>query len=208
MKTFLMGVVASLVLGCGCTQDLESPESEEVVELTDDTQSEEEVEEAEPSPITWEDCGGALGEHACDFTFKDQTDTEWSLYDHYGEIIVLDFSVVWCGPCQSAATNVAAHMNEYADDGVVWVTVLLQDATGDSVSLDDVQSWASTYNIPLTSPVLQGDYSVVDLSAVDGYPVSSYPTIVVVDREMVIHAGVHGWSQPMVEGWVDELLEE
>jgi hypothetical protein len=35
----------------------------------------------------------------------------------------------------------------------------------------------------------------------------SYPTIVVVDREMVIYAGVHGWSQSMVEGWVDELIE-
>lgn len=170
---------------------------------TDETDS---VAVEEPSPITWEECGGALGDHACDFTFKDQADEEWNLYDHYGSIIVLDFSVMWCGPCQSAASQVAAHVSKYSSDDVIWVTVLLQNTAGGSVSLEDVQSWQNLYGIPSQSPILQGNNSIVDSTAVSGYPVMSYPTIVVVDRDMVMYQGVHGWSQEMVEGWIDELL--
>jgi len=160
----------------------------------------------EPSPITWEECGANLGDHACDFTFEDQTGNDWSLYDQYGSIIVLDFSVMWCGPCQSAASQIAAHVSKYADDDVIWVTVLLQDSAGGSVSLDDVQNWQSIYGIPNESPILQGDSSIVDSTGQAGYPVMSYPTIVVIDRGMVMYQGVHGWSQEMVEGWIDELL--
>jgi hypothetical protein len=192
MKNFLMLVMALTALGCssGCMEDKQDDTTEPVVE----------------SPITWDDCGGNFGDHACDFTFKDQEDKEISLYDYYGKIIVLDFSVAWCGPCQIAAQNVAAHTAKYDGDGVVWITVLLQDYAGNLPELHDVQDWSVIYGIPSWSPVLQGNSSVVDYTAEDGYPVSSYPTIVVIDREMVIYSGIHGWSQTAIETWVDELI--
>tara|TARA_B100000131_G_scaffold246681_1_gene239680 strand:+ start:244 stop:846 length:603 start_codon:yes stop_codon:yes gene_type:complete len=171
-----------------------------------ETHTDDSVAVEEPSPITWEECSAALGDHACDFTFEDQAGNEWSLYDQYGSIIVLDFSVMWCGPCQSAASQVAAHVSKYANDDVVWVTVLLQDSTGASVSLEDVQNWQSLYGIPDESPILQGDNSIVDSTGQTGYPVMSYPTLVVIDREMVMYQGLHGWSQEVIEGWIDELL--
>jgi hypothetical protein len=113
---------------------------------------------------------------------------------------------MWCGPCQSAASQVATHVSKYSNYDVVWVTVLLQDTAGGSVSLEDVRDWQSLYGVPSQSPILQGDNSIVDSTATNGYPVMSYPTIVVVDRDMVMYQGVHGWSQEMVEGWIDELL--
>tara|TARA_R100000458_G_C8178339_1_gene176288 strand:+ start:43 stop:366 length:324 start_codon:yes stop_codon:yes gene_type:complete len=97
-------------------------------------------------------------------------------------------------------------MSAYGGKDVIWVTVLLQDSAGDSVDLGDVQRWASLFGVPTNSPVLQGDSSVVDVSGQNGYPVTSYPTILVIDREMKIYRGVHGWSQELVEGWVEELL--
>jgi len=199
---------------CTASSPAEDPPDAPVVEEVEDPSEPEDsssedsaVEEQTPSPITWTDCGGMLGDHPCNFIYRDQTDTEWNLYDHYGSIIILDFSAMWCGPCQSAANNIASHMASYGAQDVIWVTVLLQDESRNrDVNLADVQSWASTFGIPADSPVLQGDYDVVDTTAVDGIPVVSWPTIVVIDREMVIYQGVNGWSQAMIEGWVDELL--
>jgi len=165
-----------------------------------------EIPAPEVSPITWQDCSGNLNDHPCDFTFKDQSDNDWNLYDHYGSILVLDFSVMWCGPCKTAAAQVSEHMDQYGDEDVIWVTILLQNETGEDVDLIDVQSWADDFGVPSSSPVLQGDYSIVDVTSADGYPVTSYPTLVVVDRGMVIYRGIHGWSRQQVEGWIEELL--
>ena len=30
---------------------------------------------------------------------------EANLYDHYGKVIILDLSVMWCGPCQMAGKD-------------------------------------------------------------------------------------------------------
>ena len=39
-----------------------------------------------------------------------------------------------------------------------------------------------------------------------GYPISAWPTFVVIDREMVLTNGLNGWSESIVFDWVDEAL--
>ena len=54
--------------------------------------------------------------------------------------------------------------------------------------------------------VLLGDRSLVDLTAETGYPVSGWPTLVVIDQEMVLQHGINGWNEATVRGWVQGLL--
>lgn len=186
---------------------LDDDDSSSEVEDDDDS-GEVEVEEEEEDPITWEDCSGAPGEKACDFTFKDQDGTDWSLYDHYGTVMVVDFSTIWCGVCRSIAGDVQAHQDAYTDKGYdfLWVTVLVDGpAWGIPPEESEIQDWVDAYGMT-TSPVLVGDRTVIDTTAEDGYPIVSWPTLVVIDETMTVHNGVGGWSESMVFGWVDEAL--
>ena len=89
----------------------------------------------------------------------------------------------------------------------IWVTVLVDDLTwGNPPDLQDIQDWADV-NGMTTSPVLAGDRSIIDTTAENGYPISSWPTIVVIDETLTIYNGLRGWNESVILGWVDEVLE-
>jgi len=187
----------------------DSAEEEDSAGTTDDDDSAvEEEEEEDPSPITWTDCSGIPGDKACDFTFQDQFGNDWSLYDNYGTVMVLDFSTIWCGVCRSIAGDAQAHQDAYTDKGYdfLWVTVLVDGpAWGTPPTESEIQDWVNSYGMT-TSPVLVGDRTVIDTTAADGYPITSWPTLVVVDETLTIHNGLLGWNEATVFGWVDEVF--
>jgi hypothetical protein len=55
-------------------------------------------------------------------------------------------------------------------------------------------------------PVLGGDRGMIDYSAKEGYPIMSWPTLVVIDREMVLKHGLNGWNGAAIDAWVSGLL--
>jgi thiol-disulfide isomerase/thioredoxin len=156
------------------------------------------------SPITWTDCGGAIGDHACNFSLMDQTGNDWSLYDHHGSIIVLDFSAMWCGYCQKAAVVAQEIQDKHKDDDVVWVTVLLQNNYGQSPTLADLNKWASAFEMT-SAPVLSGNQSIIDKSAKNGFNIRSWPGFVIIDRDMKISYELFGWNEMQVKSWLEEL---
>ena len=159
--------------------------------------------------IDWDDCGGQMGEHACDFTFKDQNDVDWSLYDHHGTVMVLDFSAVWCGYCRVAAAEVQALQDQLDPTGTefLWVTILVDDAQGNPPDLSIVQEWADAYGIT-SSPVLQGDRSIIDTSGENGYPITSWPMFIIVNEDLIIESGLRGWSKELLFDMITEALAE
>ena len=177
------------------------------------------INDTDPSPvdsstpdqttIDWTDCGGNIGDHGCDFTFNDQNDDPWTLYDHHGTIIVLDFSTMWCYYCTVAAADVQAIQDMYAEDDFLWVTILIDDAAGDAHDLDDVQEWANTFGIE-TAPVLAGNREgdLIDPTAEWGYPVTSWPTFVILDRALVIRFGLRGWNQQYILDEIQKAVDE
>jgi len=204
INKFLMVLSALCLIGCSaCNPDLKSP---------DDTESDSEVSVNESdihggSPVTekWEDCGGDIGEHPCDFTFVDQYGDMFQLYDNYGTVMVLDFSAMWCSVCNNIAHDAQVFMDSYGDQGFLWVTVLIDDSQGNPPSEEDIQTWADIYGID-DAPVLAADRSIIDLTASNGFPISSWPTIVIVDRKMVTTNGIHGWNESTVTSWVEAQL--
>ena len=55
-------------------------------------------------------------------------------------------------------------------------------------------------------PVLGSDRSMIDYSAKTGYPITSWPTLVVIDKEMVLKHGLNGWNGAAIDAWVSSLL--
>ena len=66
-----------------------------------------------------------IGDKACNFRLTDQNGETWDLYQHAGDVIVLDFSADWCYPCQVAADYTQGLQDEFEDQGVQVVTVLI-----------------------------------------------------------------------------------
>ena len=57
-------------------------------------------------------------------------------------------------------------------------------------------------------PILAGSRDLIDVTdpLEDGYPITSWPTIVVIDQSMVLKHGINGWHESTVQGWVEGLL--
>ena len=170
-----------------------------------DVTQQEEDSSPDESPITWTDCDQWPGSHPCDFTLVDQHGSDWSLYDYYGTVVVIDFSTMWCSVCNNIAHDAQVFMDDYGSQDFVWVTVLIDDSQGDPPTLDNVVDWCDIYGID-DAYVLAGDRSFVDQTAETGYPISAWPTIVVIDREMVLKHGLVGWNETTVRAYVESLL--
>ena len=151
------------------------------------------------------DCSHGIGDSPCNFILKDQSDEYWELYESAGFPIVLDFSAMWCGPCRIAAQEADEIQSDYSSHGLQYVTLLLQDSSFEDPDLEDVQSWALDGGIEIT-PVLQGSYDMVDFTSEAGYPISSWPTFVFINRDMEIHHGMYGWNEETVRKYVEEIL--
>jgi hypothetical protein len=139
--------------------------------------------------LTWEECGQQVGQHPCNFTLLDNNGEEVELYDYYGKNIA------------SEGDNFVAR---YGEENVVWLTVLVENEYGYPPTQEDLQRWVDMAGS--STPVLGADRSIIDYSAITGYPITAWPTIVVIDKEMVLKYGMNGWSSAAVDNWVGSML--
>lgn len=155
--------------------------------------------------IDTEDCDQkSIGSTVCNMIFYDQNMDVWQLYDHKGKIIVLDFSTVWCGPCQNAGHYAQPIQDDYGNK-IEFVTVLVDGATGEPPTEEEINEWAASHNLT-TSPVLYANRSVMDPSGELGYLVGGFPTYVFIDKELKIATGVVGFNDQYIRSVIDSLL--
>jgi len=154
--------------------------------------------------------GGTYGfdEVFPDMTGQDINDTEVSIYQFYGEVILLDFSAGWCGPCQQVAAGAEDMWNEYRDDGFVIIHAMVDDYRGTGYAGNGfINQWAEAYD--LTFPVL-GEGTVNDASnglyqvgINEGY----IPFMVLIDQDMVLHESYTGGGlETQIAAEVETLL--
>ena len=77
---------------------------------------------------------------------------EVSLWQFCGQVIVLDFSTMWCGPCGTLAEDVDHTWKQFRDEGFMYITVLTQNDVSQIPDNEDLNTWVDTYDI--TAPVL------------------------------------------------------
>ena len=153
---------------------------------------------------TWEDCSQTEGDHPCNFTLKDQNGNDVSLYDFYGSPVILDFSAMWCGPCNSAAIELQDTVDSYSNDGLRYITVLIDNSQGNPPTQSELEGWASDYGI--TEPILGGNRDMLNGDPTLGWPLGSWPTFVGITSEMKIHLVMTGFSSSLIEYLADETI--
>jgi hypothetical protein len=194
----LKTMILAFIMACGACE----PPKVEIAPIA----AGQDTQQAEPYPwATWEECSQLIGSHPCNFILQDQNGNTVELYQHYGKVIIVDLSVMWCGPCNSAAPHGEIFKQTYGEENFIWLTILLEDHSGNLVDQEDLQSWAFQHN--LTDPVLASTREeMIDLEGKTGYPVAAWPTMVVIDREMILQYGISGWNSQQIQLWIESLL--
>ena len=149
-----------------------------------------------------------MGEVFPDFSATDRYGESVSLYQFYGEVILLDFSAGWCGPCKSVAQGAEEMWNEYRDDGFVIVHMMTDDYRGTgSADQDFLNDWADAYD--LTFPVLgEGDiegiyYDLYYAGLNEGY----IPYMILLNQNMELEEiYVGGGNESKIASKVEDLL--
>ena len=204
--TFLLVVAnilifAASIIYLGC-QDLPSDDQPSFVQ-----------EDGDVPNITWDpdmghgelpNCSGKLGAEACNLQLKDYRGNDWELYDHYGEIVVLDFSAIWSARCQKSAASIQALQDHYEDQGLVLVTILVQNLYGLEPNEADLNMWANTFGLTTVS-VLGGNDSLHDASEERWFNLQTLPTIIVINHDRMVIYKTGGWNELRLINVLDDL---
>ena len=167
-------------------------------ELAGDTNEVEEI-------IEFENCGYEVGLHTCNFTLLNENGEDVSLYDFYGKTIILDFSTMWCYYCQQAAYDISDTMTLFEEDEIVYITVLVENWTGENPSQDDLMEWVTHFN--LNTPVIAAPREeIIDPTMEEGFDVSSWPTFFFIDKEMIMNSYIRGYNQEMINTAIANTL--
>lgn len=155
---------------------------------------------APPGDLTGE--GTEEGDVPPDFLLKDQFGDDVSLWQFYGQWIVLDFSTIWCAPCQDLAALAHETHELYKEQGLEYITVLSQNMYYESPSLEEVQSWADTFGIE--APVLADP---VEWTSQFVKGASGFPRLVIVGPDMrIVESEVMPNTDEGLRAALDELF--
>lgn len=115
--------------------------------------------------------GSTTGQSAPDMGGKNQIGEETTLYDYFGQVVLINISADWCGSCREEAGHLEKLFQDYRDKGF-YIIMLLTEG--------DPAAWASECN--LTFPVLDDSSGGASGIYLEGW----LPVNIILDRNMTI----------------------
>ncbi len=149
-------------------------------------------------PTDLEGEGFGVGEVALDFLVPDQFDESVSLWQFYGQLILVDISTLWCAPCQDLAEDAEETYQDFKGQGFVYLTLLPEDLEYEVPSQDDLMLWVDRFE--LTAPVLADDMAWAEPLV----PSGGFPRLILIGRDMrVIDPEIY----PITDARIRDLVE-
>ena len=109
---------------------------------------------------------------------------------------------MWCGPCQFAALDADEIVEKYGSENVVYITILVENGSGNTPRLKDLQRWSDELGIDI-NPVLGGSRNWLEDS---GYYLEAWPTFYILTPTMVIKEYQRGYRKSAIEAAIENLL--
>jgi len=138
-------------------------------------------------------------EKSPNFTLVDINGEQFSLSDHLGKVVLLDFFTTWCGPCIFEIEHLKGLYNEYSPDQLVILSISVDPYT-DTVQI--LQNFAQQNEMTWT---VARDTDNIAYR----YGVSPIPHLVIVDAEgYKRHNHIGLTAESTLGSEIDSLLSE
>lgn len=160
-------------------------------------------------------CGGEVGQVLPNFALlgkraginssQEQIQLQ-ELYDPKGQkghkYLALNVSAVWCLACKQEATELPELQQQYGSKGVIFMTILAEDAEGHPATLEHVDAWLRSYKL---STIVVNDQ---EGSFAPYYDRNTMPLNLLVDlKTMKIIKRVTGADFQSIKTELDNLLK-
>ncbi|MEW5936832.1 MAG: TlpA disulfide reductase family protein [Candidatus Thermoplasmatota archaeon] len=137
---------------------------------------------------------------AADFTLVDTEGSRFTLSDHRGSVVLLDFMATWCGPCGGQIDEIVSIYPSYASRGVQFLSIDVDAGEG----VEQLRAYGASHGAHWRFAL-----DTAGVSAMSGYDVVSIPTIVIIDQEGAIaYRSVGITSGSKLAQVIDSLLLE
>jgi len=138
---------------------------------------------------------------APNFTLRDISGESYSLYEHHGKIIVLNFWATWCGPCMAELPHLDTIDKKYEDKGVDVVVISIDAAR----ELSKAKAYVKSRRYGFTA-LFDTDTNVVS----QYNPSKAIPYTLILDRELriiYVHTGYVAGAEDTYIQILDELTQ-